>query len=46
MKVAVSIPDPLFKSAESLATKLKKPGSRRAGLSRKLARSAGDHGKS
>jgi metal-responsive CopG/Arc/MetJ family transcriptional regulator len=28
MKVAVSIPDPLFKSAESLAKKLKKPRSR------------------
>ena len=28
MKVAVSIPDPLFKSAESLARKLKKPRSR------------------
>ena len=27
MKVAVSIPDPLFKSAESLARKLKKPRS-------------------
>ncbi|MDP2604459.1 MAG: hypothetical protein Q8S00_18015 [Deltaproteobacteria bacterium] len=28
MKVAVSIPDPLFKSAETLARKLKKPRSR------------------
>jgi metal-responsive CopG/Arc/MetJ family transcriptional regulator len=28
MKVAVSIPDPLFKRAESLARKLKKPRSR------------------
>ena len=28
MKVAVSIPDPLFKNAESLARKLKKPRSR------------------
>ena len=28
MKVAVSIPDPLFRSAESLARKLKKPRSR------------------
>lgn len=28
MKVAVSIPDPLFKNAESLAKKLKKPRSR------------------
>ena len=28
MKVAVSIPDPLFKSAERLAKKLKKPRSR------------------
>jgi metal-responsive CopG/Arc/MetJ family transcriptional regulator len=28
MKVAVSIPDPLFKSAENLAKKLKKPRSR------------------
>jgi len=28
MKVAVSIPDPLFKSAEDLAKKLKKPRSR------------------
>lgn len=28
MKVAVSIPDPLFKSAESLARRLKKPRSR------------------
>ena len=28
MKVAVSIPDPLFKSAESLARKLKKPRNR------------------
>ena len=28
MKVAVSIPDPIFKSAESLARKLKKPRSR------------------
>jgi metal-responsive CopG/Arc/MetJ family transcriptional regulator len=28
MKVAVSIPDPLFKSAESLGRKLKKPRSR------------------
>jgi metal-responsive CopG/Arc/MetJ family transcriptional regulator len=28
VKVAVSIPDPLFKSAESLARKLKKPRSR------------------
>jgi metal-responsive CopG/Arc/MetJ family transcriptional regulator len=28
MKVAVSIPDPLFKSAEDLARKLKKPRSR------------------
>jgi metal-responsive CopG/Arc/MetJ family transcriptional regulator len=28
MKVAVSIPDPLFKSAERLAKRLKKPRSR------------------
>lgn len=28
MKVAVSIPDPLFKSADSLGRKLKKPRSR------------------
>lgn len=28
MKVAISIPDPLFKSAERLAKKLKKPRSR------------------
>ena len=28
MKVAVSIPDPLFKTAERLAKKLKKPRSR------------------
>jgi metal-responsive CopG/Arc/MetJ family transcriptional regulator len=28
MKVAVSIPDPLFKSVEDLAKKLKKPRSR------------------
>ena len=28
MKVAVSIPDPLFKSAETLARKLRKPRSR------------------
>jgi metal-responsive CopG/Arc/MetJ family transcriptional regulator len=28
MKVAVSIPDPLFKNAEALARKLKKPRSR------------------
>lgn len=28
MKVAVSIPDPLFKHAENLARKLKKPRSR------------------